>query len=42
MNKLFTGEVNTVKGDLMELKVIKHKNLTLTTMIGPQQSSIKH
>ena len=42
MNKLFTGEVNTVKEHSMELNMIKHKNPKLTTMIGLQQSSIEH
>ena len=42
MNKSFTGEVNIVKGHSMELNMIKHKNLALTTMIGLQQSLIKH
>ena len=41
MNKLFTGEVNIVKGHSMELNMIKHKNFALTTMIGLQQSLIK-
>ena len=34
--------MNIVKGHSMELNMIKHKNFALTTMIGLQQSLIKH